>query len=186
MRSKAKSAFGGRKFLVLGILLTFLTAGFTFGQGVPVQDQEKQEGQPVPAPYLVLFGIQWDICGYGSGYEIKELGVTTGIIFVKDKNSILGIAAVIAITKGNISIPIAGWFKLATPEEQGFVINDVGESIFTKTKAEGEMMVPRSGKDQNGNHVIVFYLVKKSGERELLKFVEVKQFVEENFQNPEK
>lgn len=185
MRSEAKSAFGGRKFLLLGILLTFLTAGLVFGQGIPIQEQQEQN-QPVPAPYLVLFGTQWDLCGYGAAKEIKELGVTVGIVFVKDRNSMLGIIDLIVIVKDKKEIPVAGWINSFTPQEKGFVINDAGEPILTKAKADGEVMLTKSGQDKNGNYFIVFYLTKESGQPEVLKWIDINKFVADNFKDPGK
>jgi len=183
-----------RKFLVLGILFGLFMAGLGFGQNA---NSTQEQNQPVPAPYLVLFGTQWDQCGYGGTYAIKDLGIEIGVVFLRDRNNVLGIIDLIVIVKDNKTIPLAGWLKSFTSEEQGFIIEDptIDKPILTKTRAEGETMIFKSGKDQNGDPVIVFFLLKKEFDpatneevikREALKFIDIKKFVEENFKDPGK
>ena len=110
-----------RKFLVLGILILSLALATDaiVRRGVPNQ---QEQGQAVPAPYIVLFGTQWDKCGIGPTQFFDDLGIRVGIIYVRDRNYQLGIVDLLVIGKDDKEIPIAGWKKSYTDEEQGFIL----------------------------------------------------------------
>jgi len=163
-----------RKFLVLGILFVFLTVGLAF-----VQEQQQEQGQAVPAPYLVLFGTQWDKCGIGPTQYFDDLRLRVGIVYVKDRNSRLGIMDLLVIgkDKDGPEIPIIGWKKSYTEEEQGFIFET---GTLTKTQAENEALIYRLGKDQDGNPVLVFLHLKKGIDQPLfVKYIDLKKFDEE-------
>jgi len=165
-----------RKISGILCLVLFLTSGLVLGQ-----EQQQEQGQPLPAPYIVLFGTQWDKCGIGPTQFFDDLGIKIGIVYVRDRNYQLGIVDLLVIGKDDKEIPIAGWKKSYTDEEQGFVL---GTDVVTKTRAEDEALIYKTGRDQDGNLVLVLFHLKKGVDQPLfVKYVDLKKFVEENFKD---
>lgn len=159
---------------ILGILCLVLFLAVTgFSQGLSV-----------PAPFLRLFpGSQWG--QYGDMVEIKsydELNVKLGYILFVDRNNTGGFIELLVLGRGDKKIILAGWAMSRTELEQGFIETDNGDELLTKTKKEGEALIWKRGTDQDSNPVLVFFFCKREPEqRHLVKFIDLKKFVKENF-----
>lgn len=168
-----------KKILVLGILVGFLFIGFAVGQ----QEQQKQ-GQPLPAPFIVLFGNQWFYYDEPKLIEsFDELGVQLVLIKIADQNGMGGIVELISIVnvKSNMEQFIAGWIKPCSSEEQGFVLKENGDWFLTdEKKVKGEQVDWKPDYNQEGNPVMIFYLKKKGEADELIiRIFDIKKFAEE-------
>ncbi len=176
-----------RKFLVLGILIVFLTTGLGFGQQIPAQQEQQDEGQPV---VFQLFGTTWiPITGKSLG-TFSDLGVSIILIWARDMNGIGGIIEILLIANQDLTKTevLGGWIKAYTPDEQGFYLKENSKelNLLGKKDETYEKLEWRGYDDQNGNPILEFYLIKKDGSKEVVRTIDIRKFVEENFQNPEK
>lgn len=167
-----------RKILGILCLLSFLAiTGFS-------------QGLSVPAPFLRLFpGSQWAQYNDLKVLEsFDELNVKLGYVLFVDQTNTGGFVELLVLASGDKKIILAGWAMPRTELEQGFIKVDRGifpidgDELLTKMKKEGEALIWKLGVDQFGNSVLVFFFCKREpSQRYLVKFIDVKEFVEENF-----
>ena len=176
MRSEAKSAFGGRKFLGILCLISFLAIGLGFSQSA------QGEKEPIPEPYVQLFGNQWvDYCRPLLLKSFDELDAKVYLFIRRDINGKGGLVEVLFLKKGSTGRILGGWIKPYSSEEQGFVKLENGKWFLSEQKKERcEELEKREYYNEEGDPILEFYL-KKSGE--IIRIINIKKFVEENFED---
>lgn len=182
-----------RKFLVLGILLAFLTAGFVSGQEFSLQQEQQEQGQPLVFQY---FGTTWIPLSVKVLASFDALGVKVVMVWARDMNGVAGIIEMLLIVNQDASQyeVVGGWIQPYSDDEQGFYLKESGElSDLMKKKGEaGEQLEWKGYDDQEGNPILEFYTLNAGGPtggaalKVVVRTIDIKKFVEEHFKALEK
>lgn len=172
-----------KKILGVLCLVVFLTVtGFS-------------EGLPIPAPFLRLFpGSQWG--QKGDMVEVQsynKLNVKLGYILFEDLNNLQADRSIelLVLSRGDKKIVLAGWAMPYTELEQGFIkvdknifpIEGDSDELLTKMQKEGEALIWKHGiiVQDDSPALVFFFCVEEPPQRHLVKFIDLKEFVKENF-----
>lgn len=175
-----------RKISGILCLVLFLTAALGFGQETPAVQPAQQESQPL---IFQLFGTFWLPLSGEILASLDDLGVKVAIIWARDMDGTAGIAGLLIILREGLNDYkykiVGGWIQPYSSDEQGFYLKESGKlSDLMKKKGEaGEELEWRGREDKDGNPILEFYLAKKDGSEEVLRVVDIKKFVEENFKD---
>lgn len=165
-----------KRILVLGILFGLIFTGLSFGQGQPLIFQ--------------LFNNSWKALIAEKIGALDDPPIDLVMIWARDLNNRAGTIEIVVLLhrdKKEFRV-VYGWIQHYSDDEQGFFLDEQGKFILLdKKKDAGWELEAKADYDQMGNPTLYFYLEKKGDPEspKLVRTINIKEFVEENFKDKE-